>query len=200
MDPARDRRRGGRQGNAPDKSPVPLVVAAPYWHGEWRWFESSFREDDFDWHFLNDRPKGFLERNCTSPNLAMIRTARQAIRLARDLPASTFFSHDPRMTFWCAFFAQRFGVDIPHIAYSFNFPVLPKGLKRRLMTTAFNDVEHFVVYSSMERHLYSAYFGIPADRISVCLWGWPHRRQRCPPSLRETTSPQSVATHATTPP
>ncbi len=62
-------------------------------------------------------------------------------------------------------------VDIPHVAWGFNFSSLPRRPARRLMSLAFARVDRLIVYSTMERSLYADYFGIDPDRIDVVLWG-----------------------------
>jgi hypothetical protein len=45
---------------------------------------------------------------------------------------------DPRITFWVALWSRVLAVDTPHLAYSFNFPELPRGWKRRLFSYAYD--------------------------------------------------------------
>lgn len=147
-----------------------IIVCTPFSNRNWTWFSSSFDKSQIQWHFYYLEPKGIIEKYIRQPNLAKIRTCHQAIVAAKEKQADLLITHDPRVTFWCAFFAKRLGVKIEHTAWSFNFPELPKGIKRTWMTKAFQNVSHFVVYSTMERHLYSEYFQIPIDRFEVNLW------------------------------
>lgn len=57
-----------------------------------------------------------------------------------------------------------------HLAFSFNYTVLPTGMNRRLMAQAFRSVERFVVFSSVERELYAEYFDLPVDRFDMLYW------------------------------
>ncbi len=63
---------------------------------------------------------------------------------------------------------------MPHVAWGFNFTTLPRGPLRRFMATAFARVERFIVYSSMEKEVYTNYFGIDPQRVDVVLWGVGH--------------------------
>lgn len=147
-----------------------IVSCSPHFDPEWRWLEHRFN-GEFQWDFFQDTPKNVVERVVKRPNVRMIRCCRECARDLKENPTAILFSHDPRVTFWCAYFMEKFGVDVEHVAYSFNYPQLPRGIKRRMMTKAFQNVSRFVVYSSMERELYAEYFGIPIDRIDVILWG-----------------------------
>jgi glycosyltransferase involved in cell wall biosynthesis len=64
-----------------------------------------------------------------------------------------------------------FGFKTEHIAYSFNFPELPQGLKKRWMKWALSSsISRFIVYSKIEKQLYSNFFDIPTERFDVVLW------------------------------
>ncbi len=39
------------------------------------------------------------------------------------------------------------------------------------MVRSFRNVDRFIVYSSLEKELYPAFFGIPPEKIDVVLWG-----------------------------
>jgi glycosyltransferase involved in cell wall biosynthesis len=147
-----------------------VLVCSPYFDASWRWFEHRFG-DAVHWEFFSDFPRNIFERVVRRPNLRMIRCCRECAKALRDSPAAMLVTHDPRVTFWCAYFLAKYGVEVYHLAYSFNYPQLPRGLKRRMMARAFQHVDRFVVYSSMERTLYADYFGIPLDKIDVIHWG-----------------------------
>ena len=152
------------------KKPSSIVCCTPFENEDWKWFGSTFGKNRPQWHFYYSKPQGLLEKSIRQPNLAMLRACRQAVQAAKQLPANLIITHDPRVSFWCAVFAKRLGIQAEHIAYSFNFPDLPRGLKRRLMTSAFKNISHFIVYSKLEKQLYHDYFGIPLEQIDVCLW------------------------------
>jgi glycosyltransferase involved in cell wall biosynthesis len=147
-----------------------IVCCSPQFDRSWRWLEHRF-DGLFQWDFFQDFPRNIVERVVKRPNLRMMRCCLECARDLKRKPAAMLFSHDPRVTFWCAYFMEKLGVTVEHVAYSFNYPQLPRGLKRTMMTKAFRNVSRFVVYSSMERELYARYFGIPLEKIDVILWG-----------------------------
>lgn len=92
-----------------------------------------------------------------------------ARRLLRSRRAhSVLVSHGPLATLYSELFAQP--AESLHLAFSFNFTNLPTGTRRTLLRRYLKRVDRFVVASSMERDLYSDYFGIEAKRIDLLLW------------------------------
>jgi glycosyltransferase involved in cell wall biosynthesis len=148
-----------------------IICASPIANTQWRWFADDFPK--YKWEFYYMTRKSLLERIIRRPNLAMIRASWKAALACRDRSAKLLFTHDPRMTFWCSFFMGRKN-QIPHIAWSFSFSALPIGLKRSLMRRAFQHVDRFVVYSKMEKRLYSDYFSIGLQKFDFLLWGVGH--------------------------
>ena len=136
----------------------------------WRWFAPDL-PPDLRWEFHNVRPRNAIERLVRRPNVAMIRACLQAARSVKRNRADLLVTHDPRVTFWCGVFCRMLGVRVRHLAWSFNFPALPRGLKRRWMARAFAGVDRFIVYSTMEKALYRRHFGISAGKIDVVPWG-----------------------------
>ena len=148
----------------------PLIVCcAPAFGEGWSTLGPSLTGDRVEWVFFDDRPIHFWEK-IRKPNTSMIRACLQAVRLASAGNAKLLITHDPRASFWCSFFCRLFRIRVDHYVDSFNFAVLPEGLKRRLMRFAFQQIKQFSVHSSMERGLYSNYFDIPEDRIRLRLW------------------------------
>jgi glycosyltransferase involved in cell wall biosynthesis len=151
--------------------PHSVVCCTPFFGENWSWLADQIDTQLIDWHFFNSRPQNWLEKKIKQPNLAMIRACWQAVQAARRCQADLLISHDPRVSFWCAVFAQMLGLKAEHLAYSFNFPELPQGLKYRWMKWALSrSVNHFIVYSKMEKQLYSDYFEIPIEQFEVVLW------------------------------
>ena len=169
--------------------PKRILVCSPYSTPGWRWLADSpqLRDLPIEWEFFHRVETTLLERKIHTPDLALINTCKRAInRLAatqRGARNSTdlLVTHDPRATWWCARFAARAGIPIRHLAASFNFATLPRGLKRHFMTRAFAHVDRFVVFSQAERDLYADYFQIPREKIEVKLWGVN------PPEIAATT-------------
>lgn len=151
---------------------MPMVVCATKFRDPsgWRWFESHYA-GRLRWEFFHSVPANLLERRVTRPDLALTRSCWEAVRAARRNGAKMLITHDPHATARCAAFLRMTGAQIPHVAWSFNYARLPHGLKRRLMAASFARVDKFIVYSTMERTLYSEVFGLPPEKIDVLLWG-----------------------------
>ena len=94
---------------------------------------------------------------------------RAAQMLSGD--ASVLVSHGPRLTFYGAICSSVLRKTAPHLAFSFNFTDLPNGVLRKSMARAYRLIDRFVVFSSMERKLYSEYFDLPIDRFDMIHWG-----------------------------
>ena len=73
---------------------------------------------------------------------------------------------------------------VAHLAWAFHFTNLPTGTKRTVLTRILSNIDHFVVFSNMERALYAEYFSIPEDRFEFVPW--------CikPPELPPEPSPE----------
>lgn len=148
-----------------------IICCSPFFGENWDWLASKVCCQNLEWYFFNNHPSNLLEKFVKRPDLAMIRASRQAVQAAINNRVDLIITHDPRVSFWYAFFARYYGVRVKHIAWSFNFPELPRGLKRQLMTEAFKSISQFIVYSNMEKTLYSNYFSIPEERFLINLWG-----------------------------
>jgi len=148
---------------------LPLVVIV--WPGPGRtgWFARSLGPG-LRWAFFGTTPCFALERTITTPYLPRIRGGFLAALYAVRHRARLVVSHDPRVSFACQFFLHKLGFRGKHLAFSFNFPCLPSGLKHRLMADAFRDIDRFLVYSQVERTLYHRSFGIPLNKIDFRHW------------------------------
>jgi glycosyltransferase involved in cell wall biosynthesis len=123
-----------------------------------------------EFRFCRCIPRYSFERRAPL-NVARIRGAFEAVRLARDTHAEVVVAHGPALAAWCALFAQMFRVSTPIIAHSFNFTRLPSRTKRRVFSSAFPRIDRFVVFSRVEREIYSKVFSLPKDKFDVVLWG-----------------------------
>jgi glycosyltransferase involved in cell wall biosynthesis len=119
--------------------------------------------------FYGDRPT-WLERQIKKPDLLRIRLAWQAIQFAKRERSQMIFTQDTEMAFWCGFFARLWRVKIKLVAFSFNFPMAPSGLRLSLMRYAFRDIERVVVSSTFECELYHQQYQIPRDRFDFQYW------------------------------
>ncbi len=178
----------------------PLVVnVVPFSIDGWRWFEAD-TADQIRWEFFGPAAQTWPERKLRWSSLALTRGCHRAVRFAHRAGAKLLISHDPKATYRCAEVNRRLAEPIPHLAWSFNFAALPKGIKRRLMTAAFRDVDRFIVFSTMERELYANYFDLPIDRFTMIHWAMGPLAMDPPdrPTIRGTTSARSAGTPATT--
>lgn len=149
----------------------PIVLNLSEGHATtWRWFEGRVGGSDIDWRFFSGRPRNRLER-IRRPAVVRYFEAGRAARAARRERVSLVVSHGPFLS-WLYEEAARFTrPSAPHLAFSFNFPELPRGLRHRRMREAYQRIDRFVVFSTAERALYADHFGIPLDRIEMIHWG-----------------------------
>ncbi len=151
------------------KSPK-IVVCHPFFGIGWRWFSAEYKNEKLEWFFFDAKARNFPEKNFKQADLAFIRAAYQAVSLAKNQNCSLLISHDPRLTLWCSIWIKFLKVPVDHVAYCFNFPELPTGLKRAVMTNAFKTIDRFIVFSMLERQIYSDYFGIPQEKFTFSFW------------------------------
>ncbi len=135
------------------------------------WFGPQVTDQNVRWASFDDRPANYWERKIKKPNLALARTALQAVLTARREQARLLFITDAGASFWCGLVSAVFRSQIPYCTFTFNLPELPSGIKRYLMSVALRRIGEIYVHSSMERTLYSSHFRIPVERFKVRLWG-----------------------------
>jgi len=135
------------------------------------WFGPQVTDQNVRWISFDDRPVYYWERKIRKPNLAMARTALKAVWFARRERARLLFITDAGAAVWCGLVSVIVPSKIPYCAFTFNYPELPKGIKRSLMSLALRRIDEFFVHSSMERSLYSKHFNVPVERFKVRLWG-----------------------------
>lgn len=155
-----------------------VACCSPISDPAWRWIADELDSERYDWRFFNTAPRDRFERWLTRPDTARLRACWQTARCERHQAADLIVTHQPLVGCWTELFRQRLGATCPHVAFSFNFTALPRGLRRWLMTKAARTIDRFVVFSQFERDLYSRYFHISTDRIDVIPWG-----VREPPSV-----------------
>ena len=145
----------------------PLVLNfSKYGGNSWKWFDGQI---DADFTHVYPAAGNFLERWIRRPPLSRYRAVLQAAWRSRSV--DLIISHSPDITAWTELARRGLGARSPHLAFSFNFTRLPEGGLSKLMATAFRTVDRFVVFSTMERDLYSRTFGIPPERIEMIYWG-----------------------------
>jgi glycosyltransferase involved in cell wall biosynthesis len=137
---------------------------------EWRWVESHFVSTNVDFEFARCPARRF-DKSLGILNLRRLMGCFEAVRLAQKINAQIIVAHGPTLAAWCAIFARLFHLKAPIVAHSFNFTALPGWLKRTVFRFAFSSIERFVVYSQVERQVYSKAFGVPIDRFDFVHWG-----------------------------
>jgi glycosyltransferase involved in cell wall biosynthesis len=137
---------------------------------DWNFLKDQMQNLEAEWDFFINYPTNWLEKRITKPPLSRYRTCLQAVLHAKRRKATHFISHLPRATSWSVLFAHLFQVKTPHLAFSFTFTDLPTGFKRKLMAYAFQFVDRFVVYSTVEKLLYADYFKLDPNRFDVLPW------------------------------
>jgi len=148
-----------------------LIICCSDLDSSWKWISDSLNEKGLSWIFVSSTPKNIFERKIHYPALNRIRAAWQTIKKAKQTNPSLLIVHGPNLVFYTCLFAAIFRVNTPILACTFNFPILPKGLKRMAMRYFFKKVDRFVVFTSFEKNLYHEILDIPLEKIDVILWG-----------------------------
>ncbi|QTN26852.1 glycosyltransferase family 4 protein [Rhodoferax sp. AJA081-3] len=151
-------------------SAVRIVNFAEIADPEWTFLKDSIKTKDVSWSFHSASPRYWLERVVKRPNLARLRASLHVGFLARGTAADVIVSHLPRATLWAAMFAKLFFSKSKHLAFSFNFTELPKGLNKVLMRYAFRSIDRFVVFSEAERHIYASFFSLDINKFDAIRW------------------------------
>lgn len=145
---------------------VNLSELSPHWN----WISTAFLGTNQTWRHAssqNFKLPAWLPRRMT---LSRLLAGHRATHMLGEGPA-VLVTHGPRPALYGALLANRQSPDLRHLAFSFNYTDLPIGMTRRLMARALQSVERFVVFSQMEREIYSGYFDLPAERFDMLHWG-----------------------------
>ena len=134
---------------------------------DWRWIADSSNSVEYNWHFESTLPRNYIEKRFKLFNLGRLRAGFAVRRLCPDI----VFSHGPWETLYTAFMLAGNKEKVRHVAMSFNFTDLPTGMLLGAMRQFFPSIERFVVFSKIERDLYSQLFDIPVDRFEFIHWG-----------------------------
>jgi glycosyltransferase involved in cell wall biosynthesis len=146
-----------------------VVVCCTPFEADWRWVIEDQAARDVRWKYFSDKPGHFWQRYLQKPNLNTPIACFRCVSYAARHKAQLLITFDARLSFWCCFISRVFGIKLNHLAFSFNFPALPGGPKKKLFQFAFQKLTKLFVHSSVERKLYSEYFAIPEERIQVRL-------------------------------
>lgn len=137
----------------------------------WRFIEPFWADPRAEWQFFYGTAQNRLERTITRPHLGRYRAALQAVRAAAGAhQPSILVSHLPAMAAATNAMRKLICPQVRQIAFAFNFTDLPTGARRRYFRRALQGVEEFVVFSEMERRLYSDVLGLPPDRLRMLHW------------------------------
>ncbi len=137
---------------------------------DWNWLASRFADrPDRHWTHVSTEsmpvPSWLPRRELVGRVLA----ARAACQLT-SLEDSLLVSHGPRISLYVELANRRRPQRTPHLAYVFNYTELPQGKKGALHARGLATVDRFVVFSNVERTLYSSYFDLPIERIDMIHW------------------------------
>lgn len=146
-----------------------IVVFSDNCDPRYRWIENSLPRD-YEIEFVRCRAAGAIARLF---HISQLADAVRAAILVRRSGAHAVVAHGPINAAWYGLVARILRVDRPLLAHTFNFISLPSSAKRRVLSVVFRviGIRRFVVYSTMEREVYSREFGIPSQRFDVVLWG-----------------------------
>jgi glycosyltransferase involved in cell wall biosynthesis len=151
-------------------SPITIVCCSEIADPSWRWIEPHLPDAKMKLELVG-RPTRRIFFRFNRFNLDRLRTSLAAIRVARRSRAQVLVTQGPTLAAWCALIARMKGFRISILAHSFNFTSLPGPLKRLVFRLAFSSIDRFVVYSKVEREIYSKCFAVPIDRIDFVRWG-----------------------------
>jgi len=141
-----------------------VIICSEITNPNWKWVTHHF-SDDFDWTFCR-------AKTSSKSILTIFYRVKACINAAlKAKNADAIVSHGPYMAFYCAVFLWLFRIKTPHVTYSFNFAEMPRGFALQRMQFFFKKINSLVVSSTMERELYSEYFGIPIGQLDFVLWG-----------------------------
>ncbi|MHB8887112.1 MAG: glycosyltransferase family 4 protein [Methylovirgula sp.] len=149
---------------------ITIVICSEIADPDWRWIESNLGDCGVTFEFVHSSPED-AHKKVRFLNFTRLRGSFEAISLAKRRGAKAVVAHGATWAAWCGVFARMLGLKVEILGHSFNFTVLPTGIKRAVFTLALSKINRFVVFSSIERELYAKTFALPAERFDVVLWG-----------------------------
>lgn len=135
----------------------------------WNWLHQEIQAPHLSWKHcssLSHNVPTFLPKH---KSFGRLLSAHRSINLAQK-SSSVLISHAPRSTYYGAQLAALKQKDLPHLAVSFTFTVLPTGLQHKLMSKFYQQVDRFVLYSNMEKKLYADYFDLDESKFDMIHW------------------------------
>jgi glycosyltransferase involved in cell wall biosynthesis len=149
---------------------VTVVCCAEIADPNWRWVEPHFSNSEVVFKFARC-PQRRIYSAFRFINLARLLGCLEAVKIAQKNGARVIVAHGPTLAAWCALFARLLRLKAPILAHSFNFTTLPGPLKRAVFRFALSSVERFVVFSQVEKLIYSKSFDLVDDRFDFVHWG-----------------------------
>lgn len=146
------------------------IVTLNEFEPQWIWLRDVLTDLNLTWSAnntdQNQRVPAWMPRRHSVTRVAAAWNAAGELRNGEDL----LVTHGPRPSLYGALAAKLRRGGARHLAY-LNFTDLPVGAMRSAMALAFKHVDHFVVFSTMERRLYANYFDLPVERFEMLHWG-----------------------------
>ena len=137
----------------------------------WSWLQPIyFGEPAIEWQSVSTRHSAIMSK-LPGPHYGRVRAAFKVAAALRAGRADLLVTHGPYVSYYIEALGRRGRHSVPHLAFSFNFTDFPSGFRFDQMRRAFSNIDRFVVFSNMERQLYSERFGIPIERFTFVPWG-----------------------------
>jgi glycosyltransferase involved in cell wall biosynthesis len=135
----------------------------------WNWLEKKFNDHQLRWEHASTQAWPGMRILPASTTLKRLRAAWLALSYTTK-ETSLLVSHGPRPALYASTLAFGRLKKTPHLAFSFNFTELPSPRRQAIMARAFQSIDRFTVFSSMEKKLYSRVFDLDPKRIDVLHW------------------------------
>ena len=137
----------------------------------WSWIAPIYdRTPEIEWQSVDTLRPQWL-RKVPGPHLGRLRAGLEVRAILARGGADMLVSHGPYTSYYIESVGRGARREVPHLAFAFNFTDIPQGQRLGAMQRAFRSIDRMVVYSQMERSLYSERFGVPIDRFSFMRWG-----------------------------
>ena len=147
------------------------VVNCHDFESGWSWIAPIYSPPpEIEWRSV-DTQRSRLLRRLPGPHWGRVRAGLKVRALIARNQADLLVSHGPYTSYYVEELGRAGRRDVPHLAFAFNFTDVPEGYRLRAMQRAFRSIDRLVVYSEMERGLYSERFGVPIERFTFMRWG-----------------------------
>ncbi|WP_240535719.1 glycosyltransferase family 4 protein [Bradyrhizobium sp. STM 3809] len=147
-----------------------VVCCAEMSDPNWTWVAQHFPSAGPRFVFAICRRRK-IDNYITAVNLGRVLGALDGVMKAKQVKADVLVTHGPALAAWCALFSWLLRSKSIILAHSFNFASVPRGLKRAVFRVLLARVDGFVVFSNVEREIYSEAFDVPIDQFHFVHWG-----------------------------